>query len=74
MKITAKGQVTIPLKIRKRLGLQPATEVEFDVVGNTARIKKVRDHGGRGQALVAHLKGKGSVRLNTEEIIALTRG
>lgn len=74
MKITTKGQVTIPMRIRNRLGLQPATEVEFDVVGNTARIKKMRNHGGRGQALVAHMKGKGNIRLSTEAILALTRG
>src|SRR5438552_1922062 len=29
MKITSKGQVTIPLPIRHRFGLQPGTEVEF---------------------------------------------
>jgi AbrB family looped-hinge helix DNA binding protein len=38
MRITAKGQVTIPQEIRLRLGLQPETEVEFDVVGNTVRL------------------------------------
>ena len=41
MRITAKGQVTIPQEIRLRLGLQPETEVEFDVVGNTVRIRKI---------------------------------
>jgi AbrB family looped-hinge helix DNA binding protein len=30
MRITAKGQVTIPQEIRRRLGLQQGTEVEFD--------------------------------------------
>ncbi len=29
MKITNKGQVTIPLPIRDRFGLKPGTEVEF---------------------------------------------
>ena len=41
MRITSKGQVTIPQEIRQRLGLLPETEVEFDVVGNTVRIRKV---------------------------------
>ena len=31
MRITSKGQVTIPIEIRERAGLLPQTEVEFDV-------------------------------------------
>jgi len=42
MHITSKGQVTIPIKIREQLGLLPDTEVDFEVVGETVRIKKVR--------------------------------
>jgi AbrB family looped-hinge helix DNA binding protein len=73
MRITSKGQVTIPQKIRQRLGLHPNTEVQFEIVGNTARIKKVRGSAGRGVKLVAHLKGRGTVRMSTDEILALTR-
>src|SRR5215475_4802927 len=40
MRLTTKGQVTIPLEIREKLGLLPLTEVEFDVVGDTVRIRK----------------------------------
>ncbi|MDA2934644.1 AbrB/MazE/SpoVT family DNA-binding domain-containing protein [Acidobacteria bacterium AH-259-D05] len=29
MKVTAKGQVTLPKKLRQRYGITPATEVEF---------------------------------------------
>jgi AbrB family looped-hinge helix DNA binding protein len=74
MRITSKGQVTIPVEIRERLGLHPASEVAFDVVGNTVRIKKVSRGQGRGRSVVEHLRGKGTVRLSTEEIMALTRG
>ena len=73
MRITAKGQVTIPIKIRQELGLHPNTEVIFEIAGNAARIKKVR-RGGRGEKLVSHLKGRGTVRMSTDEILALTRG
>ena len=73
MRITAKGQVTIPIKIRQKLGLYPNTEVAFEIAGNAARIKKVR-RGGRGEKLVSHLKGRGTVRMSTDEILALTRG
>ena len=75
MKITSKGQVTIPLEIRQKLGLLPNTEVEFKVQGNTARLVKVsarRGHG-RGNDLVTRLRGKADVRMTTDEILALTR-
>ena len=42
MRLTSKGQVTIPLAIRERLGLLPNTEVEFDVVGESVRIRKAK--------------------------------
>lgn len=74
MRITSKGQVTIPIQIRERLGLLPDTEVEFEVVGDAVRIKKARGRQGRGRALVAHMRGKGTVRMSTDAIMALTRG
>jgi AbrB family looped-hinge helix DNA binding protein len=42
MQITSKGQVTIPQEIRNRLGLLPHTEVEFELAGDHARIRKAR--------------------------------
>lgn len=75
MKITSKGQVTIPLEIRQKLGLLPNTEVEFRIHGNAARLVKVsakRGHG-RGTELVTRLRGKADVRMTTDEILALTR-
>jgi len=74
MRITSKGQVTIPIEIREKLGLLPATEVEFQVVGNAVRITKVQGRQGRGRALVERLRGRGTVRMTTDEIMALTRG
>ena len=77
MKITSKGQVTIPVEIREKLGLLPNSEVEFEIVGQAVRIRKLRrarGQGSRGKSLVARLRGKGSVRMTTDEILALTRG
>jgi AbrB family looped-hinge helix DNA binding protein len=75
MRITSKGQVTIPLEIRQKLGLLPNTEVEFRLQGNTARLVKVSSKPGRGRGsdLVARLRGKADVRMTTDEILALTR-
>jgi len=76
MKITTKGQVTIPVEIREKLGLLPNTEVEFEVVGKAVRMRKVQRAGSaarRGKSIVERLRGRGSVRMTTDEILALTR-
>jgi AbrB family looped-hinge helix DNA binding protein len=77
MRITTKGQVTIPVEIREKLGLLPNSEVEFEIVGNAVRMRKVRrvkDAGRRGRSIVQRLRGRGSVRMSTDAILALTRG
>ena len=75
MRITSKGQVTIPADIRERAGLLPHTEVAFEFDGKTVRIVRARDRraDGRGARLVAHLRGRGDVAMSTDEIMALTR-
>jgi AbrB family looped-hinge helix DNA binding protein len=75
MRITSKGQVTIPAEIRERAGLLPQTEVEFEFDGEVVRIirAKAGQSGGRGARLVAYLRGRGDVALSTDEIMALTR-
>jgi AbrB family looped-hinge helix DNA binding protein len=76
MRITSKGQVTIPQEVRERAGLLPGTEVEFEVDGRRVRIRKARAprHPGRGARIVARLAGSATVRMTTDEIMALTRG
>ena len=73
MKITSKGQVTIPQEIRERLRLLPHTEVEFEVRDNVVVLKKA-EIPRRGRRVVEHLRGRGDVRMSTDEILALTRG
>lgn len=75
MRLTSKGQVTIPQEIREKLGLLPYSEVVFDIVGDSVRIRKAPGHRrGRGATLVAHLRGRGHGKLTTDQILALTRG
>ena len=75
MRITSKGQVTIPVEIRERLGLLPNSEVEFAVEGSAVRIRRARGRKrGRGRSIVAHLRGKATSGLTTDQIMALTRG
>ena len=76
MRITSKGQVTIPADIREKAGLLPETEVEFQFDGEAVTIVKTKNAGkpSRGARLVAHMRGKGDVAMTTDEIMALTRG
>lgn len=73
MRITAKGQVTIPGRIRERLGLLPGTEVEFETDGDTLKMRKANAPG-RGQSIIDHLRGRAATKMSTDEIMALTRG
>lgn len=74
MRITSKGQVTIPLAIRQRAGLLPDTEVEFEVKGDTVVLRRVARAPRRGPRLLQALRGSGTTRMSTDEIMALTRG
>lgn len=74
MRITTKGQVTIPQDIRERLGLLPHTEVDFEVRGEVVVVTKARGKATRGRKAVEALRGRGDVRMSTDEILALTRG
>lgn len=75
MRITSKGQVTIPANIREKAGLLPNTEVDFDFDGKVVRISpaRTRKGPGRGARIVARLRRRGDVAMSTDEIMALTR-
>ncbi|HLH96930.1 MAG TPA: AbrB/MazE/SpoVT family DNA-binding domain-containing protein [Xanthobacteraceae bacterium] len=75
MRITSKGQGTIPAQIRERAGLLPQTEVEFELDRKGVRIvrAKTRKSDGRGARVVAHLRSRGDVAMSTDAIMALTR-
>ena len=75
VKITAKGQVTIPIGIRRRMGLLPHTDVDFLISGGDVLLRKTTRSRRRGTALVAALRGKAPKGgMTTDEIMALTRG
>lgn len=74
MRITSKGQVTIPQHIRERLGLLPDTEVEFEVDGDAVRVRPAAGGTTRGQRLVERMRGKATLSMSTDELMALTRG
>ena len=76
MRITVKGQVTIPIDIRERLGMLPYSEVEFDIVGDSVRIRKKKGTKTRGRRLIEHMRRapKPMPGMTTDEIMAMTRG
>ncbi len=76
MRITSKGQVTIPAEIREKAGLLPHTEVDFEFDGEVVRIVPAKAPKGRnrGEDVVARLRGKGRLKMTTDEIMALLRG
>jgi AbrB family looped-hinge helix DNA binding protein len=75
MRITTKGQVTIPLLIRHQLGLLPHSEVEFDVVGDSVRIRKKKGSKSRGERLLELMRrAKPIPGMTTDELMAMTRG
>ena len=77
MRITSKGQVTIPQDVREKTGLLPNTEVEFLVADGSVMIvkSKATRRPTRGAATVARLREHGGrVSMTTDEIMALTRG
>jgi len=78
MRVTSKGQVTIPIEIRQQLGILPETELEFSVNGDKGIFQKAEQKNGRlsrGERAVALLAGSATdKRYTTDEILAMTRG
>jgi len=74
MRITSKGQVTIPIEIREKMGLLPDTEVEFKITGSTDSLRKAGSSSKRSRSLINQMRRKATVKMTTDEILALSRG
>jgi AbrB family looped-hinge helix DNA binding protein len=74
MRITSKGQVTIPIEIREKAGFLPDTEVEFKMTGNAVVLKKADSPSKRSRELISRMRRKATLKMTTDEILALTRG
>ncbi len=78
MRITIKGQVTIPQTVRDAAGFHPGTEVDF-VLGDDGVVRVIASdalRARRGQAVdaaIARLRGSADTGLTTDQIMALTR-
>jgi AbrB family looped-hinge helix DNA binding protein len=59
MKISERGQITIPKDVRERLGLTPFTEVEFQIVKSELVLrKKLSPQKTKIRNWTAYLKGE----------------
>ena len=70
MRVTQKGQVTIPLEVRRALGIRTGSDVEFELDEQGARLVVDR---GRAAKEISRVRGAGDIDLATDEILALTR-
>ena len=72
MRVTTKGQVTIPQHIREKFAITPDSEVDFiEEKGRIYLVKKQRSKKRAGK--FQRLRGTATVKMTTDEIMALTR-
>ena len=74
MRVTDKGQVTIPKDVRDAFGIGAGSEVRFDIVDDMIVVRKVDSSASRGRRIAERLRARGDVSMTTDEIMALTRG
>lgn len=73
MRITSKGQVTIPQELREKFGLFPSTEVEFKSSKIGILIKKAKKSKSYSNNIIKNMRGRSDKKMTTDEIMALTR-
>ncbi len=81
MRVTQKGQVTIPLDIRRRAGFMPGTNVAIVMDGDAVKIVKAEEIAHEPskrmkefEDWLERVKGTGTSGLTTDEIMEITRG
>lgn len=74
MRLTTKGQVTIPRDIREHLAVAPHDEVDFIVKDGQVILVKSDRSADRFREHLKKIRGKGTVGMSTDEIMRLTRG
>lgn len=75
MRVTSKGQVTIPIELRERFGIDEHAEVDFEPTegGILLRVREMD----RGQLVVERMRAVGKrarKEHSTEELMRLMRG
>ncbi len=74
MRITTKGQVTIPKDIREILGITPKSEIDFrEKNGKIYLVKTDNSEKSDTTSKFKKLRGIATANMSTEEIMKLTR-
>ena len=73
MKITSKGQVTIPRELREKYMILPNTEIAFKEKDGKIYLEKIKN-GSDKPGPFEKARGTATAKLSTEEIMKLTRG
>lgn len=73
MHASEKGQVTIPIAIRRRFAILADTELDFVEDGDRI-VLKILDERTPGERLIAHMRGKATGGMSTEEVMTIMRG
>ena len=73
MRVSARGQITIPVHLRRKFGILKGREVEFLEEDGRLYVR-VSGCSEKAKEIVRRMTGKGDVPLSTDEILALTRG
>ena len=71
MRVTTKGQVTIPINVREALGIRPETEIDFREDNGKFYIVKISKPKKTKQ--FNKLRGIATAKMTTDEIMNLTR-
>jgi len=72
--VTSKGQVTIPKRVRDLLKIEPGSAVDFHVEADGRVTLRKEGRAAKVRSRFAELRGRATVRMSTDEIMALTRG
>ena len=71
-RMTTKGQVTIPKRLRDHLGLKPGSDIDFELTHDGRVFLKTQEEA--PQSRFARLRGSAKLGMTTDELMALTRG
>jgi len=75
MKLTTKGQVTIPRKVREHLSISFHDDIDFVIKGEEVILIKNSESRNHFQDHIKNrMRGKSRIKMTTDEIMLLTRG
>jgi antitoxin PrlF len=72
-RVTRKGQVTIPKRVRDYLGIEPGSIVEFELTQD-GRIALINQDAQPKPSRFEKFRGTATTKLSTDELMAMLRG